>query len=144
MIADRVSGLFRVKAMRALWFAAASVLLAVAFVVWGPDAALSDCAATRSACVEHCANTETNPSRLSACANRCRTTFCQDLPFTCRPGDQRVCNDDSRSCSNACAALAAIPSALTQDASLCTRRCCVSFKACLNQRGCDTTGIDCR
>jgi hypothetical protein len=131
--------------MRSILLAAACIMLFTAAMVGGPGAARADCAAIQSACFDHCRSSETNAGRVSACANRCSITFCQDIPTTCRPGDQRVCNDDFRSCNGACAALAAIPSAAaTANATACSSRCCTGFKACLNQRSCDTSGLDCR
>jgi hypothetical protein len=129
--------------MRTLLLAAACIALFATAVVWRSGGALADCAAIRGACIDHCRN-ETDSSRISACVTRCSIAFCRDTPATCRPGDQAVCNDDFRSCNGACAAAAAIPSAITQDAAICATNCCNRFKACLNQRFCDTSSINCQ
>lgn len=129
--------------MRTLLLAAACITLFATAMVCRSGAALSDCAAVRAACIDHCRN-ETNASRINTCVSRCSIAFCQDTPATCRPGDQSVCTDDFRSCNGACAAAAAIPSAVAQDSALCGTGCCNRFKACLNQRFCDTSSIDCR
>ena len=70
-----------------------------------------NCAAVRSSCVAACNNRETTQAGIQACSNRCSIQFCRDTVIECRPGDQRVCNDDFSSCNGGCDALAAIPSA---------------------------------
>jgi len=85
--------------MRIILLAGACITLFTTLVVWGPAAALADCAAVRNSCIAHCKSTNTDAARISACANRCSIEFCQDIPSTCRPGDQSVCNDDFRSCN---------------------------------------------
>jgi hypothetical protein len=130
--------------MRALLltFLLAAVSLPVLFNA--PSRAV-DCATVRSSCVEQCARGVTSASRLQACVNRCSVASCTDVPSVCRPGDQNVCQDDFRSCTGSCEALAALPSAAaTQTIELCARRCCNNLRLCLNQRQCNTTGFSCR
>ena len=99
----------------------------------------------RSCCVAACNNRETTQAGIQACSNRCSIQFCRDTVIECRPGDQRVCNDDFSSCNGGCDALAAIPSAAAiQNQTACSSRCCRQFKVCLGQRACDTSTIDCQ
>lgn len=131
------------EAMRILLLAAACTLVFATAAMWGSEEALSDCAAIRGACIDHCFSGETNASRQSACRNRCAIAFCQDTPSVCRPTDQTVCNISLRSCNGACDAAASVPSALAQNQVACSRVCCVQFKACMAQRSCDTSTIAC-
>jgi hypothetical protein len=125
--------------MRIVFLAAASLLLLGLSL--SPQPAYADCAAVRAACIDHCRG-EVDATRAQACANRCSIAFCQDVPTTCRPGDQRVCNDGFRSCNGVCDALASIPTAAAAvNANACANKCCSQFKACLNQRSCDTSSI---
>ncbi len=128
--------------MRTIFLAAIALLLLA--LAWSPGPALADCTAIRGACIDHCRG-EVDSTRAQACANRCSIAFCQDVPNLCRPGDQRVCVNGFRSCNNTCAALVAIPSAAaTVNAEACNNKCCGQYKACLNQRSCDTSGLRCR
>lgn len=129
--------------MRSLLLAAACTLIFATTVFWGSGEALSDCAATRSACIDHCVGSNTNSSRQSACVNRCVIAFCQDTPSVCRPTDQTVCNTSFRSCNGACDAASLIPSAIAQTQISCNRACCVQFKSCLALRSCEVSAIAC-
>jgi hypothetical protein len=130
--------------MRSLLLAAACLILFATAVAWEPDEGLAvNCAAVRSSCVAACNNRETTQAGIQACSNRCSIQFCRDTVIECRPGDQRVCNDDFSSCNGGCDALAAIPSAAAiQNQTACSSRCCRQFKVCLGHRACDTSTID--
>lgn len=132
--------------MRSLLLAAACLILFATAVAWRPAEGLAvNCAAVRSSCVAACNNRETTQAGIQACSNRCSIQFCRDTVIECRPGDQRVCNDDFSSCNGGCDALAAIPSAAAiQNQTACSSRCCRQFKVCLGQRACDTSTIDCQ
>lgn len=126
-----------------VFFLAAFLILVGLGLLPAPAGAV-DCAELRSSCVANCASVD-NPARRQACANRCALTVCPAAPRTCRPGDQRVCQNSFSSCNGACEALTAIPSAAaTADASVCARRCCTDFRMCLSLRNCDVSGVTCR
>ena len=81
--------------MRSLLLAAACLILFATAVAWRPAEGLAvNCAAVRSSCVAACNNRETTQAGIQACSNRCSIQFCRDTVIECRPGDQRVCNDD--------------------------------------------------
>ena len=95
--------------MRSLLLAATCLILFATAVAWRPAEGLAvNCAAVRSSCVAACNNRETTQAGIQACSNRCSIQFCRDTVIECRPGDQRVCNDDFSSCNGGCDALAAI------------------------------------
>jgi hypothetical protein len=130
--------------MRTLILAAACLILSAVCVVWSPPDGLADCAAVRSSCVAACRDRETDQARFQACSDRCSIQFCQDVPISCRAGDQTVCNNGFQSCNNGCDALAAIPTAAAiQNQTACATRCCNQFKVCLSQRNCDVARITC-
>jgi hypothetical protein len=131
--------------MRTLHIAAACLTLFAIALALRPTTALADCAAVRSSCIDHCRDSKSDQSRFQACANRCSTAFCQDIPIACRPGDQRVCSDGFTSCTGGCDALAAIPTAAAiQNQTACQSRCCTQFKVCLRQRDCAVGRITCQ
>lgn len=129
--------------MRIVLVAAASIL-SIALACAPRPALAVDCSEVRASCLDHC-RTEVDATRARACANRCSVAFCQDTSRFCRPGDQKVCTDGFRSCNTTCAALASIPTAAAAvGADACVTKCCSQFKACLNQRSCDTSTLNCR
>jgi hypothetical protein len=134
----------RSVAMRVSFLVAASLTLLCLGLLVAPAHAL-DCGEMRSSCTAECARIIDNNARLQACANRCSLMVCPSIVQTCRAGDQTVCRNGFSSCSGACDALAAIPTAAAiTNASACQARCCTNYKACLSQRSCDVSGLTCR